>query len=103
MNSKIDKKQYLRYMKTFVWAIKKDTISLADAAEKRVMINYPVDATTVEDAINFVETGEGLRDTNVSMTDLYAMKEALQHLKVKEEKKEEKPKRIRKKNNGNKL
>lgn len=90
-------------MKTFVWAIKKDTISLADAAEKRVMINYPVDATTVEDAINFVETGEGLRDTNVSMTDLYAMKEALQHLKVKEEKKEEKPKRIRKKNNGNKL
>ena len=89
-------------MKTFVWAIKKDTISLADAAEKRVMPNYPVDATTVEDAINYVETGEGLRDTNVSMTDLYAMKEALQHLKVKEEKKE-KPKRIRKKNNGNKL
>ena len=98
MNQKIDKKQYLRYMKTFVWAIKKDTIALADAAAKRVMPNYPVDATTVEDAINFVETSEGLRDTNVSMTDLYAMKEALQHLQVKEEKKiEEKPKKIRKK------
>jgi hypothetical protein len=100
MNSKIDKKQYLRYMKTFVWAIKKDTISLADAAEKRVMPNYPVDATTVEDAINFVETGEGLRDTNVSTTDLYAMMEAMKHLQIKEEAKvEEKPKRKRIKKN----
>jgi hypothetical protein len=98
MKQKIDAKQYLRYMKTFVWAIKKDTVSLADAAEKRVMPNYPVDATTVEDAINFVETGEGLRETNVSTTDLYAMMEAMQHLQVKEEKKiEEKPKKVRKK------
>jgi hypothetical protein len=85
-------------MKTFVWAIKKDTVSLADAAEKRIMPNYPVDATTVEDAINFVETGEGLRKTNVSTTDLYAMMEAMQHLQIKEEKKiEEKPKKVRKK------
>ena len=88
-------------MKTFVWAIKKDTISLANAAEKRVMTNYPVDATTVEDAINFVETGEGLRDTNVSTTDLYAMMEAMKHLQVKEETKE-KPKRKRTKKNDTK-
>lgn len=72
-------------MKTFVWAIKKDTESLANAADTRIMTSYPVDATTVEDAINFVETGEGLRDTNVSATDLYAMMEAMKHLKVKEE------------------
>ena len=98
MNQKIDKKQYLRYMKTFVWAIKKDTETLAKAADSRIMSNYPVDATTVEDAINFVETGEGLRETRVSTTDLYAMMEAMQHLQVKEEKKsEEKPIKVRKK------
>jgi hypothetical protein len=72
-------------MKTFVWAIKLDTETLAKAAQDRKMPNYPVDATTVEDAINFVETGEGLRETNVSTTDLYAMMEAMQHLQIKEE------------------
>lgn len=98
MTQKIDKKQYLRYMKTFVWAIKKDMETLANSANSRIMCNYPVDATTVEDAINFVETGEGLRDTNVSATDLYAMLEAMKHLEIREEKKtEEKPKKTRKK------
>lgn len=46
---------------------------------KGVMQNYPVDATTVEDAINFVETGDGLRRTNISMTDLYAIMEVMKH------------------------
>jgi hypothetical protein len=79
MNQKIDKKQYLRYMKTFVWASKKSMEELLQINKKGVLENYPVDATTVEDAINFVETGDGLRTTNVSMTDVYAIMEVMNH------------------------
>jgi hypothetical protein len=79
MKSKIDKKQYLRYMKTFVWASKKSMEELLQINKKGVLENYPVDATTVEDAINFVETGDGLRTTNVSMTDVYAIMEVMNH------------------------
>lgn len=79
MNQKIDKKQYLRYMKTFVWASKKSMEELLQINKKGVLENYPVDATTVEDAINFVETGDGLRTTNVSMTDVYAIMEVMKH------------------------
>jgi hypothetical protein len=79
MKSKIDKKQYLRYMKTFVWASKKSMEELLQINKKGVLENYPVDATTVEDAINFVETGDGLRTTNISMTDVYAIMEVMNH------------------------
>jgi hypothetical protein len=79
MSQKIDKKQYLRYMKTFVWASKKSMEELLQINKKGVLENYPVDATTVEDAINFVETGDGLRTTNVSMTDVYAIMEVMNH------------------------
>ena len=79
MNSKINKRQYLRYMKTFVWAAKQDMSILLEINRKGVMENYPVDANTVEDAINYVETGDGLRSTKVSMTDIYAIMEAMKH------------------------
>lgn len=79
MNSKIEAKQYLRYMKTFVWAMGQDIAILAQVNRNGIMKNYPVDANTVEDAINFVETGDGLRDTSVSMTDIYAIMEAVKH------------------------
>lgn len=79
MNSKIDKKRYLRYMKTFVWANRKPMEELLEINKKGVLENYPVDANTVEDAINYVETGDGLRTTNVSMTDVYAIMEVLKH------------------------
>jgi len=79
MSQKIDKKQYLRYMKTFVWASKKTMDELLQISRKGVMQNYPVDATTVEDAINFVETGDGLRTTNISMTDVCAIMEVMNH------------------------
>lgn len=64
-------------MKTFVWAINhtEEEIKRAVLADK--IEDYPVDATTVEDAINFVETGECLRDTKLSLTDFYAIKEVL--------------------------
>ena len=66
-------------MKTFVWAAKQDMNILLEINRKGVMENYPVDANTVEDAINYVETGDGLRSTNVSMTDIYAIMEAMKH------------------------
>ena len=66
-------------MKTFVWASKKSMEELLQINKKGVLENYPVDATTVEDAINFVETGDGLRTTNVSMTDVYAIMEVMNH------------------------
>ena len=43
------------------------------------MVDYPVDATNLEDAINFIETGDGLRETKISKTDLYAMMESMKH------------------------
>lgn len=79
MKQKIDKRQYLRYMKTFVWASKKTMDELLQINKSGVLENYPVDANTVEDAINFVETGDGLRTTNISMTDIYAIMEVLKH------------------------
>lgn len=66
-------------MKTFVWASKKSMEELLQINKKGVLENYPVDATTVEDAINFVETGDGLRTTNISMTDVYAIMEVMNH------------------------
>jgi hypothetical protein len=84
MNSKIDKKRYLRYMKTFVWASKKSMEELLEINKKGQMENYPVDANTVEDAINYVETGDGLRTTNISMTDVYAIMEVMKHKQVEQ-------------------
>jgi len=81
MKSKIEAKQYLRYMKTFLWANKKTIEELSEVSAKSVMVDYPVDATNLEDAINFIETGEGLRETQISKTDLYAMMESMKHKK----------------------
>ena len=71
-------------MKTFVWASKKSMDELLQINKKGELENYPVDATTVEDAINFVETGDGLRTTKVSMTDVYAIMEVLKHKQVEQ-------------------
>lgn len=75
----IDKKQYLRYMKTFLWAMKKDMDTVLQVSKKGKMEDYPVDAKTLEDTVNAIETGEGLRSTNVSSTDLWAILEVLKH------------------------
>ena len=68
-------------MKTFLWANKKTLGELADITSKGIMVDYPVDATNLEDAINFIETGDGLRETKISKTDLYAMMESMKHKK----------------------
>lgn len=44
------------------------------------MKDYPVDHRTVEDSITDMEIGTGLRETNISNTDLYAIKEALNYI-----------------------
>lgn len=80
MKNKINKKQYLRYVKTFAWAIKKSQTEISEAVLKRRIEDYPVDARDLRDAITCIETGEGLRPTGTSMTDLFAIKEALQHI-----------------------
>lgn len=69
-------------MKTFIWASKKTMDELLQINKSGVLENYPVDANTVEDAINFVETGDGLRTTNISMTDIYAIMEVLKHKQI---------------------
>jgi hypothetical protein len=89
MKQKIDKRQYLRYMKTFVWAMRKSMEELLQVNKKGKLENYPVDANTVEDAINFVETGDGLRTTNVSMTDVYAIMEVMNHKETEINKKQD--------------
>lgn len=80
-NNKIEGPQYLRYMKTFIWAIKKTKGAVTDVLTKGEIHDYPVDAKTLEDAINYIETGDGLRTTKISKTDLYAIMEAMQHIK----------------------
>lgn len=78
--NKINKKQYLRYVKTFAWAIKKSQTEISEAVLKKRIDDYPVDARDLRDAITCIETGEGLRPTGTSMTDLFAIKEALNHI-----------------------
>lgn len=79
-NKKIEAKQYLRYVKTFAWAIKKSQTEISEAVLKKRIEDYPVDAKDLRDAITCIETGEGLRPTGTSITDLYAIKEALNHI-----------------------
>lgn len=80
MKNKINAKQYLRYVKTFAWAIKKSQTEISEAVLKKRIDDYPVDARDLRDAITCIETGEGLRPTGTSITDLYAIKEALKHI-----------------------
>ena len=70
----------MRYVKTFAWAIKKSQTEISEAVLKKRIDDYPVDARDLRDAITCIETGEGLRPTGTSMTDLFAIKEALNHI-----------------------
>lgn len=80
MNSKIHKKQYLRYVKTYAYAIRRTRAELLGIISLNKMKDYPVDHRTVEDSITDMEIGTGLRETNISNTDLYAIKEALKYI-----------------------
>lgn len=74
---KIDKKQYLRYMKTYVWALRQTKDELVKVVMGRHMDNYPASAQSVEQAVTDMEAESQLRQTGLSITDMYAIKEAL--------------------------
>lgn len=75
---KIDKKQYLRYMKTYLWALRHTKDELTKVVMGRHMDNYPASAASLEQAITDMEAESQLRQTGLSITDMYAIKEALQ-------------------------
>ena len=74
---KIDGKQYLRYMKTYLWALRHSKEQLMQVVAGKHMDNYPVSALSLDQAITDMEAESELRQTGLSITDLYAIKEAL--------------------------
>lgn len=74
---KIDKKQYLRYMKTYLWAIRQTKDELVKVIMGRHMDNYPASAASLEQAVTDMDAESQLRQTGLSITDMYAIKEAL--------------------------
>lgn len=77
--NKVAPKQYLRYMKTFMWCMRRKKDEILAVAGLKVMPFYPCDQPTLEDAIADMEHDFNLRDTEISKTDLYAMMEALKY------------------------
>lgn len=76
-SSKVEKRQYLRYMKTFYWALRHSKDELIQTVMGRHMDNYPASANSLEQAITDMEAESQLRQTGLSITDMYAIKEAL--------------------------
>lgn len=74
---KIEKRQYLRYMKTYLWALRHTKEELIKTVMGRHMDNYPASAASLEQAVTDMDAESELRQTGLSMTDMYAIKEAL--------------------------
>lgn len=74
---KIDKKQYLRYMKTYLWALRQSKDELIKVVMGRHMDNYPASAASLEQAVTNMDAESELRQTGLSITDMYAIKEAI--------------------------
>ena len=74
---KIDSKQYLRYMKTYLWALRHTKEQLIQVVAGKHMDNYPTVASSLEQAVTDMEAESQLKQTGLSTTDLYAIKEAL--------------------------
>jgi hypothetical protein len=74
---KVDKKQYLRYMKTYLWALRQSKEELIEVVMGRHMDKYPASAISLEQAITDMEADSELRQTGLSITDMYAIKEAI--------------------------
>lgn len=75
---KIDGKQYLRYAKTYLWALRHTKDELTKVVMGRHMDNYPASATSLEQAVTDMDAESQLRQTGLSITDMFAIKEALQ-------------------------
>jgi hypothetical protein len=74
---KVDAKQYLRYVKTFLWAKRRDKDELIKTVMGRHMDNYPASAISLEQAVTDMDAESQLRQTGLSTTDMYAIKEIL--------------------------
>ena len=74
---KVEKRQYLRYMKTYLWALRHTKEQLIQVVMGRHMDKYPASAISLEQAITDMEADSELRSTGLSITDMYAIKEAL--------------------------
>jgi len=74
---KVEKRQYLRYMKTYLWALRHTKDELIQTVMGRHMDKYPASAASLEQAITDMEADSELRSTGLSITDMYAIKEAL--------------------------
>jgi len=74
---KVEKRQYLRYMKTYLWALRHTKDELIQTVMGRHMDKYPASAISLEQAITDMEADSELRQTGLSITDMYAIKEAL--------------------------
>lgn len=74
---KVDKKQYLRYMKTYLWALRHTKDELIKTVMGRHMDKYPASAVSLEQAVTDMEADSELRQTGLSITDMYAIKEAI--------------------------
>ena len=74
---KVEKRQYLRYMKTYLWAIRHTKEQLIQVVMGRHMDNYPASAISLEQAVTDMDAESQLRMTGLSMTDMYAIKEAI--------------------------
>jgi hypothetical protein len=74
---KVEKRQYLRYMKTYLFALRHTKDELVKIVMGRHMDNYPASAASLEQAVTDMEADSELRQTGLSITDMYAIKEAL--------------------------
>lgn len=64
-------------MKTYLWAIRQTKDDLVKVAMGRHMDNYPASAVSLEQATTDMGAQTGLRQTGLSITDMYAIKEAI--------------------------
>ena len=64
-------------MKTYLWAIRQTKDDLVKVAMGRHMDNYPASAASLEQAATDMGAQTGLRQTGLSITDMYAIKEAI--------------------------
>lgn len=64
-------------MKTYLWALRHTKEELIQVVMGRHMDKYPASAASLEQAITDMEAESELRQTGLSITDMYAIKEAL--------------------------
>lgn len=84
-NQESQRKQVLRFMKTIAWMDGKTADDLTRLAETKILENYPVDATTFEEAVDMIEKGVGLSSTKLSRTDLKAIEEVVTQWKKEQD------------------